>query len=118
MLTDRADQTKCETVIDVFEKISFDSPNLEEVVGTFTKTDTVLIKSLTGLLQLFPVVSVARWLHHLCGEVCGVVGVVHSEGVEEEVLDQISRLSTSFISIQPYSGDTNLCSILHREFLK
>ena len=114
MLTDRKDQTKAENIVDVIENISFDPANIQEVVGNFSKTDTVVIKSLTGLLQLFSTVSVARWLQQLSAGVTGVVAVVHSDGVDDEVVVKLSKLASSFITIQPYRGEKNLCSIIHR----
>ena len=66
LLTDPQDSTGAETTFRLDQLMDFKSSQSPSdlIDHKFTKKETVIVKSLTGLLLLFPVVQIARsWLH-------------------------------------------------------
>jgi len=114
LLTDPQDNTRADTVIDLTENIDFEPSELSNSVNRkFTKKDTVIVRSLTGLLLLFPVVHIARWLKSIQRTAGCLIVVLHSQGVEEDLIEKFSKLATTVLNIQSQEGQHNICSIVH-----
>jgi len=116
ILSDPKDSVEAQHVIRFEDKHTTASSSLKDLCDTTNiGTETVILKSLSSLLQFYSESSIACWLKALQTGCKALIAVVHLDCIDGQTLKQFQRLATTTLSIQRDPSGKKLCSTTHRK---